>query len=121
MCLNLRLLFVFFFGFIMVGQSAVLKEASGGSPEGKSLWTYDGKCNRIVSIAIVIIKWITGYDDIDPSSWPSDPDKCGGEHQSPVNIDPALAVQDPDILPLIFVNYGTLFPQVITNDGHTSA
>ena len=57
---------------------------------------------------------------VDPSSWPNGPDACGGEHQSPVNIDSNLVVSDPTILPFTFVNYDKIFPQTITNNGHTS-
>lgn len=56
---------------------------------------------------------------IDPSHWPSKSVACGGDRQSPININPALAVQDPDMPVLTFNNYDIVFPQTITNNGHT--
>lgn len=55
----------------------------------------------------------------DPSSWPSDAAACGGEHQSPVNIDPKKAIQNPEMPAITFINYDKIFPQIITNNGHT--
>jgi carbonic anhydrase len=43
---------------------------------------------------------------------------CGGEHQSPINIEPTQAVVT-DYPRLSFVRYDKVFPETITNNGHT--
>lgn len=50
--------------------------------------------------------------------WPFFISLCGGEHQSPINIDPLLAVvvKYPR---LVFGNYNKVFPETVMNNGHT--
>jgi len=42
-----------------------------------------------------------------------------GNRQSPININPALAIPAPEMAALTFTNYDIVFPQTITNNGHT--
>jgi len=44
---------------------------------------------------------------------------CGGEQQSPVNLDPLTAVEF-DYPTFSFANYDKAFVEVLTNNGHTS-
>ena len=54
----------------------------------------------------------------DPNEWKEHFSSCGGEHQSPINLDlkKAMAV---DYQRFSFNNYNQVFPEMVTNNGHT--
>jgi carbonic anhydrase len=54
----------------------------------------------------------------DPNEWKEHFSSCGGEHQSPINLDlsKAMAVDYPKFS---FNNYDQVFPEMVTNNGHT--
>ncbi len=56
---------------------------------------------------------------LDPTQWPVDFPTCGGEQQSPINLDPLTAVEF-DYPTFSFANYDKAFVEVVTNNGHTS-
>lgn len=43
---------------------------------------------------------------------------CGGEHQSPINLDFASAIA-ADFPSMMFYNYDQVLPEMLTNNGHT--
>ena len=55
----------------------------------------------------------------DPSQWSNDYPDCGGEHQSPININSSTVVR-VDFPQFTFLNYDKVFPETVTNNGHTS-
>jgi len=55
------------------------------------------------------------------NKWPVKMPSCAGGRQSPVNINPKLAVVDPTIPALTFSNYDVIFPQTCTNNGRTGS
>lgn len=63
-------------------------------------------CTQIVTVSLESFKW------------PLYITLCGGEHQSPINIDPLLAVV-VDYPQLVFGNYDKVFSEAVTNNGHT--
>jgi carbonic anhydrase len=55
---------------------------------------------------------------IESLKWPIRIAPCGGEHQSPINIEPTKAITT-DYPRLSFVYYDKVFPETVTNNGHT--
>ncbi|XP_045031854.1 putative carbonic anhydrase 3 isoform X2 [Daphnia magna] len=74
----------------------------------------------LLSPNITINSSVTGntwnYDE--SVEWPIRISTCGGKHQSPINIDPrkVLVVNYPK---LSFGFYDKVFPETVTNNGHT--
>ncbi|EFX88103.1 alpha-carbonic anhydrase [Daphnia pulex] len=63
--------------------------------EPKNAWTYD-----------------------DPEQWPVNFPMCGGEQQSPINLDPFTALEF-DYPTFNFFNYDKAFVETVINNGHT--
>ena len=54
----------------------------------------------------------------DPNHWADGVSNCKGEHQSPVDINSIQSI--PANVPrMSFFNYDKVFPETITNNGHT--
>ncbi|XP_046449481.1 carbonic anhydrase 2-like [Daphnia pulex] len=60
----------------------------------------------------------TTWDYDESLKWPIRIAPCGGEHQSPINIEPTKAIVT-DYPRLSFVHYDKVFPETVTNNGHT--
>ena len=58
------------------------------------------------------------YAISDPNHWADGVSNCKGEHQSPVNIDSSKAIK-ANFSRMSFFNYDKIFPETITNNGHT--
>ncbi len=51
--------------------------------------------------------------------WPIINEKCGGNMQSPINIDQTALVYDSSLGPFILSNYNTSIEFLMINDGET--
>ena len=54
----------------------------------------------------------------DTESWALHYSECGGEFQSPINIDPKTAIRENSPR-IVFGNYDRVAAENITNNGHT--
>ncbi len=59
------------------------------------------------------------YEDKGPARWPILFEKCGGNMQSPINIDQTSLVYDSSLGPFILSNYNAPQSFKMFNDGHT--
>ncbi len=80
-------------------------------------WDYDGKSTSFYAW-LNFEKCLTVDLLIESLKWPIRIAPCGGEHQSPINIEPSKAVVT-DYPRLSFVHYDKVFPETVTNNGHT--
>ncbi len=54
----------------------------------------------------------------DPNEWKEHFSSCGGKHQSPINLELSKAAV-VDYPKFSFNNYDQVFPEMVTNNGHT--
>lgn len=58
--------------------------------------------------------------NLDPNQWPINYPTCGGERQSPIDLDVVTAIET-EYPTLSFGNYNKVIPvESLTNNGHTS-
>ena len=59
------------------------------------------------------------YEDKGPAVWPILFESCGGNMQSPINIDQTALVYDSSLGPFILSNYNTPLSFLMINDGES--
>ncbi|XP_046637027.1 carbonic anhydrase 2-like isoform X1 [Daphnia pulicaria] len=108
---NMQIKLTFSFTLVIL---VLIRPLTGSGINVTSLGSTLLERNVIGNASAMNIKW--DYDE--SLKWPIRIAPCGGEHQSPINIEPTKAI-NTDYPRLSFVHYDKVFPETVTNNGHT--